>query len=188
MDHVAYIKGNIATREDRLKQIEQERDRLDRESVKITAELGAYQDMLVKFDGTTALISVPQSYPPPRERSASPTAFAMSNEWRIVFLALEQRAGKSFDAADVAHTGAVNGITLTTPSIRSQFAHYSKRGLLRKVGRGKYIITQKGRDKFASEAADLGASPKENGPPKGSPETGVPAPNFNLFSDRNGGA
>ena len=171
MDHLDYLKDAIAEREARLSALDQER-------LKVEAELGAYREMLAKFQTPVPLTTPRQSRPP----VLSPSSFTMSREWITVFKALDQRAGKSFDAADVEHVGSLNGIHLTTPSIRSQFAHYSERGYLRKVQRGKYTITPKGREKFAAAEQNLSEGSKENGPPKGGPETGVTAPNFNLVS------
>ena len=156
MDHLTYIKDNIASRTDRLAKLDQER-------VVLVAEIGAFNQMLDAFNGTTAMAAA-------KELRTSSSSFTMSKEWVAVFTALDKR-GRSFDANDVERIGALTGVQLTIQSIRSQFAHYVKSGHLRKVSRGKYMITQKGREKFAAAEASLGDSSKENGPPEGSPET-----------------
>lgn len=132
-----YIRENIEKREKRL-------TALDHERVTVLAELGAYKDMLTQFNGSTALPKTAAAPP-----ASSPTAFQMSPEWTAIIQALDKR-GKSFSAADVILIGKGKGISLTVPSVRSQFAHYTKRGYFRKVARGKYMITPKGREKFGA--------------------------------------
>lgn len=181
-----YLEENIQTRESRLATIEREerdlaqrRERLASEKLTVAAELGVYREMLAKFDDDTKL-STPWT-PSEPTRTPSPSAFTMSQDWVTVFLALDAR-GKSFDAAAVESAAEANSIKLTMPSIRSQFAHYTEGGYLRKISRGKYAITPKGREKFHAAKENLGSDPKENGPPKGSPETGVSAPIFNVVN------
>jgi hypothetical protein len=158
--------------------IEDQRADLDRRRLKVESELGVYREMLTRFNGSTALMDVPPATP----AKPSPSAFAMSPTWITIFTALDKR-GRSFDAAEVEALASGLGQSLSIPSIRSQFAHYLKRGYLKKVSRGKYMITPKGREKFAAAAESLaGEDPKENGLPKGSPETGVSAPNFNSVN------
>lgn len=135
-DPVSYAQENIDQRRKRLIEI-------DRERVTVAAELRVFEDMLMKFsEGVSPVQERPSKAP-----ASSAGAFQMSGEWITVLRMLDAR-GKSFVAADVVRVARGAGITLSVPAVRSQFSHYLKRGYLRKVGRGKYSITAKGREKF----------------------------------------
>lgn len=144
-DQVSYFKENIDQRRHRLQE-------LDREKIAVSAELRVFEDMLLKFTQDEAPIE-PVKAVKASALAAGGSAFQMSKEWKAIFKALDTR-GRQFDAADIILVGQSLGFTLTTPSVRSQFAHYTKRGYLRKVLRGKYSITPKGRERFAAEGGE----------------------------------
>lgn len=148
----AYLTDRISNLRARLGDIERER-------LTLAGELRAYEDALQHFVAEELGSSAPQpaQVPGPTEqveptsKTKSSTSFEMSPDWLNVMRSLMWQ-GKPFSAADMMATAEKNGFETKTTNARSQLSFYEKKGYVRRVGRGQYLVTPEGRLTFSKKS------------------------------------
>ena len=133
----AYIEKQIAERRERLQGNERER-------LTLMAELRSYEDMLHRLIAEETGGQPDQQSPTTKSPS---TAFGITEHWLHVLQSLETH-GRSFNAADVIAAASEIDFTPSTANVRSQIAHYAKRGHIRRISRGRYAFTARGRERL----------------------------------------
>lgn len=133
-----YLEAQIFQRDRRIQEIETE-------LLTLRAERRAFADALMHMDIDMApVVSAPAPQAAPKKQPTA-TSFQLTDHWARI-LETASGAGRSFDAADLVNAAKAIGHDLTTPNVRSQIAYYHKRKVFRRVNKGRYVLTDVGKD------------------------------------------
>jgi hypothetical protein len=133
-----YLEAQIAMRDRRIQEIETE-------LLTLRAERGAFAEALKHMDIDVVPMvaaSAPSAAP---KKPPTATSFQLTDHWARI-LATVSGTGRSFDASDLVNAGKAIGHELTTPNVRSQIAYYHKKKIFRRVNKGKYVLTDVGKE------------------------------------------
>lgn len=133
-----YLEAQIAQRDRRIQEIETE-------LLTLRAERGAFADALKHMDiDVVPVVPAPAPHAAPK-KAPTATSFQLTDHWAKI-LATASGAGRSFDAGDLVSAAKAIGHDLTTPNVRSQIAYYHKKKVFRRVNKGRYVLTDVGKD------------------------------------------
>lgn len=117
----SYIENQIAERRQRLLTVDQER-------LTLLAEIKAYEDALAHTkEGKSAGV----------RRSAG---LNLSDEWIAILRRLDDFT--TFNSGDVELVARGLGFDQTAVNIRSQLSGYTEKGIIRRLGLGKYRVSE----------------------------------------------
>ena len=156
-----YLESQIAERDQKIASLE-------KEMLKAKAQRSAFVDALAHLDeGNSADGSTGDhgGEPSAPTRKPTPSTSQMSEHWADILKRLDQ-AGHSFGAAEVQATAKDVGKSMSVPNVRSQIAYYKQRKVFRRVAKGRYMLTDAGRDmltKSVAPADKSSADPVDDG-------------------------
>lgn len=130
-----YLETQISMRDARIREIETE-------LLTLRAERRAFADALKHMDIDAVLTVIPPAVP---TKAPTATSFQLTDHWAKI-LASVSGAGRPFIAADLVNAAKAIGHDLTTPNVRSQIAYYHKKKVFRRVNKGRYVLTDVGKN------------------------------------------
>jgi hypothetical protein len=180
-----YLETQIANRDRRIQELETE-------ILTLRAERGVLAEALKHVE-----VEVVAEHPAPpvvvvQKKPATATSFQLSDHWAKI-LSTVSATGRSFDAADLINAGQAIGHVLTTPNVRSQVAYYHKKKVFRRVNKGKYVLTDVGKDMIKNAKGPDAPTPGplsegEAGLPEKSPTGPTPVSSNSAAREPTGGS
>jgi hypothetical protein len=125
-----FLEEQIAASQERLAALDAER------SI-VSAELAAYQKMLERF---TAEIGGSSATKGQTTDSKNRMGRGLSREWLSILSELSKHS-KFFTSRDVERTAQKLEIKQNGVNIRSQLSNYTEKGVVRRIGLGRYVVT-----------------------------------------------
>ena len=154
-----YLESQIAERKAKIAEFE-------RNILTAKAELSAFEDALTHLEEGSHVSADTNGDAEETPRKPTSSSFQMSEHWLEILRRMD-RLGHSFGAVEISETAAAVGKVTTIPNVRAQMAYYKRRKVIRRTAKGRYMLTDAGRQMLRDSAENASdkhpASPASGG-------------------------
>ncbi len=138
------IQKRIADREALIAKIEEQMADLATQRARHEAEIAAYRDALQ--------FVLPKAERPRRDATSSGRRGGVGEVWKGMIAAVSGNGVSEFTTDDVLACAELKGFDVQRATVRTQCANFVNAGYLSRIANGRFVVTDKGRDVFVSDA------------------------------------